>query len=576
MDGACWNVSRLDGKESATLIWNPRLEHGLLCYGPYTDGWQQLEPTRETADLGVEVSSDRRFTVQDFDRLGRPSLEFSFRNEAEFPEFVEFLTTAQADKIGTSAVVKKPLSSLIEGCFLVIPNQLDEKYDLLPFNGPSLEMKFPEMMQWVDRTFRDSWMSTADAGFANLAELLDQKGLRDNLPELTALDSHDVLVDPQGRLRQPNAIGDDDPGEYGWSPCFALRLKKDVSLMWFSDFLEHASEADGLILGALHDWKQIPFLFKKIIVDVPATKRDQVAHSIELRHARLGYQQAIQQLTSMREPFKEITSLYRKRALAVDALHGASLDDIQAIQRPLPFFLDYPYRHFRKEDDHLQRIRAGQRLLGVLTKVPLYLVVEELLESGHELGSTILSQLEERPPSDGALVLFQKQVAMELGDGKENLLEMFSRLVEFMRDTQDLDAMVAARNRLHHEPYDEDGFVRIMAERAPKVIDRLRDALAGCRFLVTRFSRVLDGSKVITAEDACSADAHFRMVNLEVSLPLEQFPSDELMVWKAAPERVLKLGSLLTSTLVTRQSRDFGIFDRVEMGKRNFTFLRSD
>jgi hypothetical protein len=172
--------------------------------------------------------------------------------------------------------------------------------------------------------------------------------------------------------------------------------------------------------------------------------------------------------------------------------------------------------------------------------------------------------------------LFQKQVAMELGDGKENLLEMFSRLVEFMRDTQDLDAMVAARNRLHHEPYDEDGFVRIMAERAPKVIDRLRDALAGCRFLVTRFSRVLDGSKVITAEDACSADAHFRMVNLEVSLPLEQFPSDELMVWKAAPERVLKLGSLLTSTLVTRQSRDFGIFDRVEMGKRNFTFLRSD
>lgn len=346
--------------------------------------------------------------------------------------------------------------------------------------------------------------------------------------------------------------------------------------MWFSDYLEHASESEDLIVSLLQDWTSIPRSFKKIMIEIPSLKRDQIAHSIELRHARLRYRDAIDRLSSMREPFREITSLYRKRTQSVDVLHGESLDDIQAIQRPLPFFLEYPYRHFRKEDDHLQKIRAGQRLLGILAKVPLFLVVEELLAVGHELGSTILGKLEERAPSDGMLVDLQKLVAVELDTLPESPIRLFKGLLEMMSNVRELEAMVVARNRMHHEPYDEVGFLKTMADGAPKVMDRLRATLHDCRFIVPQHGRMLDGEKVVTAEDACSADAHFRTIDLKVTLPLEQFPSGELMVWRRSPEHALKLGKLLTSKLVTRQSRDFGIFDRMQKNERQFTFLRSE
>lgn len=140
---------------------------------------------------------------------------------------------------------------------------------------------------------------------------------------------------------------------------------------------------------------------------------------------------------------------------------------------------------------------------------------------------------------------------------------------------------------MHHEPYDEDGFLSSLEEHVPELIDSLRDALGRCRFLVPIHSRVVGEEKLVAAEDVCSADAQFRTVELSVSLPLETFPTDELIAYtnpaehthfggKTPSETVLRLGELLTSKIVNQQARDFGIFDRLQNKQRHFNFLRSE
>jgi hypothetical protein len=575
-DGCVLNVIRVNGKESVSLCWNPPVVEGMLCFDAATARWAQYEIPREYADLRLDVSCDQRFAIVDNDGGWKPVLQVVLRGAAELPELAEFFTTARASAIGSSALTTRPISSLVEGCFLVVPTNDGTEHELLPFNGPSLASKFPEMMEWVDKTFRDAWWITSESGFDHLGEFLEKKGLRDQLPPLVPLQPEDILVDSRGRLRLPETISDDAAGEYGVAPCFALRLRRDVSAMWFSDYLEYASEADGLLIGILHDWKRLPSLLKELTVELPSTKRDQVAHAVELRQARLAYQEGIERLSSTREPFKEISRLYRKRAHAVEAVHGESLDDIQSIQRPLPFFLEYPYRAFRREDDHLRKVRAGQRLLGLLIKVPTYLVIEELLVADDALGQEALARIEERPLSEGGMLELRRFLLKRLGPDPASRLRVFGDLVGIMADVTDFDKMVEARNRMHHEPYDERAFLAAVDAGAPRQIDALREALHGIKFLVPQHGRKIDGERRITAEDVCAAEANFRRVEFATSLSLESFPAETLVAWQKSPEVALELGRLVTSKVVTHQSRDFGVFDRVQKNERHFTFLRSE
>ena len=571
-------TTRIAGIETAQFLWTVSLANGFLFYGDGSDGWIQYEPLdyQNPPDVSLTVTSDCRVSITDFERSSqRPNVECVLRTTGELPELLDYFITAKAELIGSAALIRKSLSSMVEGSYVIVQRPDGDWFDLLPLQGQYTEEANPVMHKMLSGLLMDKWddQSRLREELSAFVRTANEGGpLRGMVP----LCKSDVIVDAYGRIRSTSSITDEEQGVWGLAPCVAFRLKKDVSVMWFSDYLEHASESEDLIVSLLQDWTSIPRSFKKIMIEIPSLKRDQIAHSIELRHARLRYRDAIDRLSSIREPFREITALYKKRAQSVDVLHGESLDDIQSIQRPLPFFLEYPYRHFRREDDHVQKIRAGQRLLGILAKVPLYLVVEELLAMGHDLGAAILDKLEERPPSDGTLVTLQKLVVAELGKLDTSPLVIFPRLQAFMENTMHLDAMVAARNRMHHEPYDEHGFLQTMSERAPQVVDALRGALYGCRFVVPQHCRVMDREKIVTVEDACCCDAHFRILDLKVELPLEQFPSGELMVWTTNPEQVLKLGMLLTSMLVTRQSRDFGVFDRIENQKRHFTFLRSE
>ena len=406
--------------------------------------------------------------------------------------------------------------------------------------------------------------------------LIDQHGLRADLQPLVPIQVGDLIVDSSGRHLFYGMVREQADSNFASGPSLVQRLKQDVSRMWFTDYLDHASESEGLLENLLRDWRQTSKHLKNVTVTMPSLKRDQVACSIAIRASLLTYRQEILYLCAQREPFSKILPLYLKRTAAVRAIHNELLDEICAIQEPLPFFLEYPYRQFRREDDLVKRIRAGQRLLGVFAKVPLFLVTEELIEKNHPLGSSVLAKLEERPLSDGALVDLQHWLAKELYKASGSPIVVFRELVKLLGQKGRLENLVAARNRMHHEPYDEIGFLKMLDEEAPLAIQDLRNALREIRFIIPQHGKVVDGRMIITAEDVCSPEAHFRTVELPVSLPLESFPSDNLVAWCQAPEKAVSLARLLTSKLILRQSRDFGIFDRVQKNQRQVTFLRSE
>jgi hypothetical protein len=561
--------------EGTHALWFPVIQHGCLAHDSEKDTWEQLAPSDGNENLIIYFRSDgfTYFQQGDDDVV---YLQTTLRAGDEVHELLEFYETAQADAIGGSARVLRPLKSLFEDVFVLIPS--DTGPSLLPMRGVGFPAAHPELAKMLDSHFVFGLDDEEhQVGYWCLGSFLDDHNLRDKLPPLEPIREGDLFFSGGRELLYAGLYEKDGHSFIGSLPTLVLRPRADVSRMWLADYLEVAAEAGGVLEGIAKNWRQLNQWLGTIEVSMPSTKRDQVAASITRRLYRYRYVNRVHDLTLIPEPFDKILQLYRQRLSAVEALHTETLDDIESLQRPLPFFLEYPYRHFRREDDDLLKAKAGQKLLGVLAKVPFYLVVEELLAGGHDLGRQFLAKIEERPPSDGTLANLQRQLAKELSAAPGQALKIFPGLLDLMANGKELQAMVEARNRMHHEPYDELGFLQAVAENAPRLMDALRDALIGCRFIIPHHAKMKAGKKIVKAEDACSADAHFRIFELDVDLPLEAFPSDELIVWKPGnPELHLTLGQLLTSKLVTRQTRDFGIFDRVQKKERHFTFLRTE
>ena len=258
---------------------------------------------------------------------------------------------------------------------------------------------------------------------------------------------------------------------------------------------------------------------------------------------------------------------------AAKGLHTDLLDDLHAMQCPLPFFLEYPYRLYRRADDPLGKVLAAQRLLNILVKVPLYLVVEELVSVGDPIGQGIMKALGARPPSDGTLLNMQREV---IRDNVAGSLTLFSPLLDVMRDDATWGRMVETRNRLSHPPFNPSPFLDAIDKGATLIVESLRGALSGCRFLIPTYTEYVSGKQVLTAEDICSSDSKFRSIRVPVKLPIESFHSGKIVAWREKPEASVTLGNLVSTKTVTENTLDFGLFDRMENDQARFTFLRSE
>lgn len=503
-------------------------------------------------------------------------LETTLTAGDELLELMEFYESTNATKIGTTTISSRPLLDLIDEVFLLV-SQKKGNPRLLPLRGQQLIKNHPRVATLVDAALTNDWDAIVDQeDYVDFGSWLEKEGLTEAFQATDDLRLGDLILTGGGGVYFAGMLVAEAESNLGFDPAIVLRASSQTSLMWLSDYLLHAAESEGLVERICKGWKYLPKGLRKIKIACPSSKRDQVAASIERRTARGAYLSYLKSAMQMREPFDRITTIYQKRTRAAEGLHTELLDDLEAMQNPLPFFLEYPYRVYRREDDHLRKIRAGQRLLGVLCKVPLYLVIEELLVTGDPLGSEIMDRLKSRPPSDGTLTHLHKEVVAKLDAEGSESLNVFQRLLPVLAANEPLMEIVSARNRLHHEPYDEHGFLNTIEEKAPQIMDTLRAALQETRFLVPTHVKNVEGETILTAEDVCSAEALFRSIDLKISLPLEAFPTGQLIAWQKYPERSLTLGNLVTATMITRQSRDFGLFDRMERDQPHFSFLRSE
>lgn len=568
-------ATRTGGRELLSVAWFPSLPNGVLSYDDDTNQWEQGGEEAEDENLMLHIADDGLTQIGPGDD-NMTWLETSLKAGDELMELMEFYESTNANKIGSSSISAKPLSDLIDEVYLLV-SQKEGHQRLFPLRGQQFAKEHPQIAPMVDAWLTNDWDAImAQGGYGDLGSWLEEKGFAESLGTTETICLGDLILTGDGGVYFAGMLVAGAESDLGFAPALVLRPNPQTSLMWLSDYFLHAAEADGLVERLCKGWKYLPKGLNNIKITCPSAKRDQVAESIMRRTAREAYMGYLKSAMRMREPFDQITAIYKKRARAAQGLHTELLDDLEAMQHPLPFFLEYPYRVYRREGDHVCKIRAAQRLLGVLCKAPLYLVVEELLSIGHPLGSEIMDKLKAQPPSDGMLASLQKEVADILGSDEEQILSVFQELLPVLVSNGPLLNVVTARNRMHHEPYDEGGFLKAVAEQAPRIMDTLRNALREVRFLVSTHVKNIEGETILTADDACSSEAHFRSIDVKVSLPLHEFPTGQLIAWRATPERSLRLSHLVTSTMITQQSRDFGLFDRMESNEPHFTFLRSE
>lgn len=573
-EGATW----VNGFESMSIPWFPELKNGLLILDD-EEGWIQDEGPDEPDDdiMMLHFRSDGRLKISTGE--GAKLFETTIAAAHELNEILEFYVKTRIDRVDLSARKSSRLNQWVEEVFLLIPNMPDGSgvgplAEVWPLKPNQLKADHPEVFECVNAFLTADQDAINKCGYWHFGAYLKENKFEGAFLNTVPLQAEDVILQGDGTILRGSSLLNLTESQHGSEPAVVLRMKKSVSEVWFWDYLNHASEAELLANRLAAGWQYLPKGLGNIEVVAPASKATQVADAIMRRNARQSYLETLKDAMDLREPFESMQRLYTSRKLAADILHGDFQEEIDAMRAPLPFFIEYPYRAFRREEDHLSRVKNGQRLLNILAKIPLFLVVEELLNSEDELGKEFLNQLKGKPLSDGAYVTLQKALARRVSEGEAKLV-VFPELLELMGNCHTIENIVNARNRMHHEPYDEEGFLSVITEGAPKIIADIRQALTGIQFMIPKGIKVVDGKVYVEAENVASFDGFFQNQLIQAAGPVEQYETDKIVVIGEGGSSVLKMDFLLHATTKTHKTRDFGIFDRMKASGPEYTFLRS-
>jgi len=259
----------------------------------------------------------------------------------------------------------------------------------------------------------------------------------------------------------------------------------------------------------------------------------------------------------------------------VKALHSEFLDDLEALQHPLPFFLEYPYRLFRQAQDPLQRIRHGQVILNLIAKIPLYLVGEELCMGESNAGIELIQKLRDKPLSDGALIGLRRDLAITLDELEPSARpQVFAELANAMKPNDSMSQLVSSRNRYHHPPYDEKQFIETLNEVIPTEIAELRKQLEKIRFCLPQSCAFKGGSRIITARNASCSEPTFPVETFLTQAEFESFPSGALVAYQENIPTTVILKQTIVWKQVMNESIDFGVFDHMRGNVAEYQFVR--
>jgi hypothetical protein len=567
-------IMRTRSGEVIFIPWWPDCKNGVLFHDWENDTWDQSSPSQEEENILIDVHADGRVVIRPGDDEG-VYLFTSIYAANELVELMDFFVRADAEKLHPKKLGQVALSSTIDCVFLAVRGTGLRDAKLLELKGEYLNWMPEKLINFLDAYFvRDPASEDEGPAYWDFRTFLSDAGIELPNSQVDGIQSGDFVLDAACGWRTAGEALSKMDGEFGYAPCLVFRLKDSFSHMYFSDFVRSTAEGRLMTKQLARGWKSIRKALKETFIVAPTNKNDQIAGSVSLRAARSDYLSTIKRLSEIEEPLEEIAASYRKRSKAAKLLYTDFLEDAVAMEHPLPFFIEFPYRRFRKQDDELEKVKAGTRLLTILSKVPLFLLIEELRTCKHDLGNELLAKVGERPASDGVLVDLQKTAAESIKARRINL-PVFDQLIELVANSRLLDQMVEARNRWHHEPFDHEKFLEAMTEYSAEYIPLLRSALNDVSFVVPRSMEFVEGQKILIGEDICSAESHFRRRKWKVDLGMEAFPTNSLVAYRSNRSVTVPLGTLITSKLVDRKMLDFGVFDRQsKTGEPVFVFLR--
>ena len=299
------------------LSFLPDLKHGLLVYDSDSQTWDQSEGNISEANIGIDISSSGECILREGDDDG-VFIETSLEGGDEFNELLAFFVSTKADSIQEKKLVSKKLGNLVEQVFLVLPESSTSFQDsmLIPLKGLNLANVHSELAETVEAWMSNDW---SEIDRLNYPEIFDLKSLFSNSVKLQ---HGDLVITGRGQIAFGGMLNQEADSTFGFDPRLVLRPNQSASLMWLFDYFKHALEADGLIQRICLGWKYLPKGLQNIAIETPSTKAAQIADTIERRAARRGYLSYLKNAMNVREPFVQISSVYRKRTEAAKCLHG--------------------------------------------------------------------------------------------------------------------------------------------------------------------------------------------------------------------------------------------------------------
>ena len=504
-------------------------------------------------------------------------------------ELLELIRELTPTNCSGATLQETPWSGIIQDIFILIPEGKEQR--LVKFSWLQWERNAPELLKWVKLYY--SGLGHVD--IYNKEEELDcwgwEKWVGKYPDELKSLTSVGKLEDTD-LLFGPDAPEDPDPGfkgareylssrnKYGTSfdaPKLVIRLKPQYSRMYFVDYVERTEEGESLFNALKRGLENLPQLLNQTRVKYATTRIAQIRLGVELRVAIRAYEDKVGSLVRQREPAGQIQERYRQRTQNVEALHTNFLSEIEVMQNPLPFMVEWLLRRYQRADDALDKIKFGSQLFTLVSKLPTLLALEELntMPEHQQIYGQIVDKYFSKPASDGVLIECVKDVLGQLTKSKINL-SWFGELLESFRNEgcKRLERLVPARNNFHHNQHDPIEMLAALENEIPPLIALLRKSMKGLVFITPSHMVIKEDKNIVFARRLMGYESDFPLEEFETTASYKAFQSGKIVVVNDNRTKALPLSRFFKSEDIQAVSLDIAIFNYMKNGHPQFVYLR--
>ena len=552
--------------------WFPELTHGMPAYDDQTWSWDFYENGNGDYNIGVDIGSDGEVTFRPGDDDGL-YLQLKLKHPFEMGEVLELIRHLTPEKCELEKFQELPWSNMIQEVFVLVPG--DKEQRLIKFSWSAWASQWPELLEPFRVKYYGQFKGRDDVLGLTWREWLERKSELESMPFAGELKEDDLLFSPNEGFQGARTALEGYELQRDLEPRLVIRLKPQQSRMYFLDFVEHTLEGEPLYSALNKDLENLPQLLKTR-VKYPTTRLAQIRLGVELRVAKHTYEEMFVSLMQVREPADRLQEGYRLRTKNSQIFFSDNLQQIESLEHPLPFLIEWPLRRFQRADDRLLRIRFGQILLNILVKLPLFLTLEEL--SGRleckPLIEPIERELFSKPASDGTLLKCLRNVQQFVSENGVPL-PWFGQLVDRIQSDGDgrLIRIIEARNRFHHATHDERGLLQALDNEVPALIALFRQTLNGLIFVTPESQTYNNGQHEVVVRRLMGFESDFPRDRIVTAAPFESFPSGRIVVVNSKHDQALPLSFFFKSQPIQTLSTDVGVFDRMVDGHPEYVFI---